>query len=1348
MNKAYIHILLCLCVVLLCSTALYGQVVINQIMYDSPYNEQVAQGRAYSNGEFVELYNLADTSVCLAGWTMNGDGKTEVLVLDSITLPSHGYLVVAYRHIQTPNFALDSIYPLSKEDISHQILYQRKIILSNSGENVKLTNAAGEVVDSIYYDGNANKRKPDRLSADNADSIPYGLCNSLHRLYAHIVADKVVSNNADWGTDCLALFQSAPAAIFGTDVHTFENIRITPNSTYTICVTPLDKTGSVVCDADEIQVADNARARVNVIYYDGLGREVQNNEFIPATDEDIAIGKEYDGLTDIYRIWNPVHIDSHNKLDYSALSSIAKEQYGDDYPYIESRMEHSALHRAKGLQKQGAAWQGHSTQIDYSCNEGNEVLLLQVEQDSIIVQNGYFDYWSLSKTTFTDEDGKTIIQYQDKSGKTILRQQESTYTYYIYNRMGRLYAILPLPSNSLSMSRYPENDDLLRRFAYIYHYDERGNQIYKRLPGCEPIYMVYDKANRMVLQQNGNQRKRGNYWLSHKYDEYGRIAYTAEINVPGSTYKQLIADFAKCVSTECFSTEPTAHRLEDTGYSCEFLQNSESRLLCVYYYDNYDFLQYLPKSIAEQLTYSDRQGYGKQYDGAIGMLTGKRVYGLNDNGYTATAYYYDVQGRNIQTHSQTLNRKNNHTYTAYSFSGEPLRKLCRHDTIAEYYAYTYNQQGQLMRTEYQVDNGNSITLCKNTYNSIGLLVGKLRHNGRDSIIYQYNVQGNLSRLTSGDYRERLYYCDSLPQYVSPNYNGNISAIISKQAGAYSNQAFSYDKYNRLTQTYDIPVFTTPTLPGVKPFLVPNEKMEYDYLGNILYLERRKQLRGMELVDGLDYEYDGNQVVAITDSAGSKDLYNTYEYADVSSQIGETHHRIEYDENGNMISDYDRGISAIRYNILNLPDTIQFVTGEQIINLYDAEGVKYKTENISPVKTILLPLGHIAHYATDTVLSNKMIKWYDGNFEWWTSEVSLSSGSLRMSKLNIYNSEGFIQYSVDNKALRSPLPFYYHKNYMGSVVAVWNATQDTIEQCTSYYTTGIPKTESKGGQAIQWRKYGGKEFLRGFNYNRYDYGFRHYDATIGRFNTFDPLAEISPWQSPYIYANNNWANQTDWMGLMGVHYSGKSQRRGFIVIDENGDFIGGVDDNDPSIYLSKDRNWREEDGTEGLERVGFMDKSYADYMSELLQNEGKIKASGYYYTQSIYSFNLRFGLSVEKSFFSNKGKILKETAKIGINLMSFDIVNISTTDWQHCDVNYWGRNGKATVSIGCNFFIFGISEQFDIKLNDELSYVPGSSTESVTIGSLNICNENKYIFSFSDGKVLTWEIIIEMNKYYE
>ena len=240
-----------------------------------------------------------------------------------------------------------------------------------------------------------------------------------------------------------------------------------------------------------------------------------------------------------------------------------------------------------------------------------------------------------------------------------------------------------------------------------------------------------------------------------------------------------------------------------------------------------------------------------------------------------------------------------------------------------------------------------------------------------------------------------------------------------------------------------------------------------------------------------------------------------------------------------------------------------------------------------------------------------------------------------------------------------------------------------------------------------------------------------------------LAEISPWQSPYAYANNNWANQMDWMGLMGVHYSGKSQRRGFIVIDENGDFIGGVDDNDPSIYLSKDRNWREEDGTEGLERVGFMDKSYADYMSELLQNEGKIKVSGYYYTQGIYSFNLRFGLSVQKSFGSNI--LSKQLSTIGINLCSFDLVSFTLQNGNLEITDYYGKEGKATVSHGAAFSLFGVEETFKIRANDELSYIP--TTTETTISPMMI-DDSKYIYSFSVGNLLTISITIILNRYYE
>ena len=61
-------------------------------------------------------------------------------------------------------------------------------------------------------------------------------------------------------------------------------------------------------------------------------------------------------------------------------------------------------------------------------------------------------------------------------------------------------------------------------------------------------------------------------------------------------------------------------------------------------------------------------------------------------------------------------------------------------------------------------------------------------------------------------------------------------------------------------------------------------------------------------------------------------YNIIEYHNTNTQSDTT---MFYDANGNLIRDLDRGITAIKYNILNLPDTIQFVNGGQIVNFYDA-----------------------------------------------------------------------------------------------------------------------------------------------------------------------------------------------------------------------------------------------------------------------------------------------------------------------------------------------------------------------------------------------------------------------------
>lgn len=56
-------------------------------------------------------------------------------------------------------------------------------------------------------------------------------------------------------------------------------------------------------------------------------------------------------------------------------------------------------------------------------------------------------------------------------------------------------------------------------------------------------------------------------------------------------------------------------------------------------------------------------------------------------------------------------------------------------------------------------------------------------------------------------------------------------------------------------------------------------------------------------------------------------YSTIEYHNATVQADTT---MYYDATGNLIYDADRDISIIKYNILNLPDTIQFRSGHQIV----------------------------------------------------------------------------------------------------------------------------------------------------------------------------------------------------------------------------------------------------------------------------------------------------------------------------------------------------------------------------------------------------------------------------------
>ena len=361
-------------------------------------------------------------------------------------------------------------------------------------------------------------------------------------------------------------------------------------------------------------------------------------------------------------------------------------------------------------------------------------------------------------------------------------------------------------------------------------------------------------------------------------------------------------------------------------------------------------------------------------------------------------------------------------------------------------------------------------------------------------------------------------------------------------------------------------------------------------GNITRLQRHTL--DNRLIDDLQFTYSGNQVTAITDYAGSLDRYDTKEYTDRSTSANTVEQH--YDANGNLTSDLDRGIQRIRYNILNLPDTVFFSNGNRLINSYDATGRKWQSQTVTLRESEVLPADDGTVFDAD--ISSISLTQYDGTMEYQYRSSRSRPDSLVRTGFVVHNAEGYKEYAYITSAAgyttQKPPKFhlvkitmyYYHRDHLGNNCAVWDATNNSIAQRTWYYASGTPMSISTA-QGVQPYKYNGKEYVEVHGYDTYDYGFRGYYATIGRFTSIDPLTERTPWQSPYTYANNNWINQIDYMGLFGTSF--KQGSCNWVAVNEGGRIVGwGTDNGDNRVY-QVDEDWDHTyDGLEGYDILGW------------------------------------------------------------------------------------------------------------------------------------------------------------------
>lgn len=498
---------------------------------------------------------------------------------------------------------------------------------------------------------------------------------------------------------------------------------------------------------------------------------------------------------------------------------------------------------------------------------------------------------------------------------------------------------------------------------------------------------------------------------------------------------------------------PTSAQVSSENYVQTTQRISDTQVLTTTQY--YDGLGRPFEKVEQRVTPSgDNLIHLQQYDGlGRDMQDGN----LRKQGQWLFSQYYGKKGRVVQSHSSNLLGGWEHTYSSYTYAGSPQQTKHVHTAngkqdVVEEYDYAYDHAGRLVKTTYSINGSDKRELSVVDYDNYGrILLENIM--GKDEVLYDYNAQ---NMLTDSGYNEG-------------------------------------DRLNDWQGNYD-------------------ESLSYDKMGNVQSLLRSGLLDdgSYGLIDNLSYNYHGNQLLKVDDAAVGPYYQGAFHFVDGADEAVE----YEYDANGNLVRDLNKGIISISYDLNNQPRKIEYNDGRNVSYLYDAEGSKLSVSyNLTAMSSAQpqMPVMQSSNVASANMSNGQKTIEYCGNI--------ICDGDETM----ILNNVGYALYNKDNN-----LSFYYYlKDHLGNNRVVVREYGE-IEQVNDYYPTGALMTSSKGGDTQRF-KYNGKELDRTNGLNWYGYGARNYDAAIVRWDGMDKLCEkYSPF-TPYGYCLNRFLNYYDKIG---------------------------------------------------------------------------------------------------------------------------------------------------------------------------------------------------------------------------
>ena len=595
----------------------------------------------------------------------------------------------------------------------------------------------------------------------------------------------------------------------------------------------------------------------------------------------------------------------------------------------------------------------------------------------------------------------------------------------------------------------------------------------------------------------------------------------------------------------------------------------------VSYYDDYLFMDDLVTSETKRVLSCDTlSNYGIPVvgtDKSKGFLTGTAVYSLADpTSKTVSSFYYDYQGRLIQSHRKEALGGAGHIHQSLTFTGKPsmTRETValpdgRIDSLVT--VRSYDGQERLV-SETTSLNGRSQSVSYG-YDEIGRMTGRIYGTEANpstlTETLSYNIRDQLTGLNSSVFSMTLRYQEPTLGSV-PKYNGGISEWewnhgVGTETNAWS---LSYDGVGRLTDAQRF-------VGGVQTNSFSERSITYDRNSNALTLTRYGE-NAATPDEILAYSYNGNLLRNISNSG-------------TSGGGGSFTH----DTNGNLTRD---GLSTldIDYNDRNLTSRISSGGATLAEYEYLADGTKLRALDGG---------GNGYQYRGSLIYT----------------QAAGQTGSPAITLDCAVTSAGRIARETSAAGTVSYRPLIHLRDHLGSVRAVIDGDTGTVVKTSDYYPFGkriqvtAPVSEPVGGSqhasepAVapvapatsvastsspnRWH-FSGKEsqsFLYA-NIPLLDFGARMYNPTIARWTTADPLSEKYYGISPYVYCLGNPISIIDPNGM------------DIWTMDEKGNVVWTRESDDHRLYYVNNN------GVWSDDYVSVSDRSILD---DLTKTEAKV-----------------------------------------------------------------------------------------------------------------------------------------------